>query len=373
MIGLSLGILLIANYCTSSITSFLTAGPNIWFPIVLLAAFAIITIIGLIYALSPLLGRTDIRTWARAKIYDALITIVFALIFVSFSTVICTVNPTSSMRSIGILPANCDPIISNTPSTTGIADIYGLSLCEIYQFNQNVASFTQSLYWTSLLLGGINPEITIAIPEGGNFQPVVAGPGVGISFSLDAIPITLIHQYIIPYLQAYFAALLASELLQIVLSSSMLFLSLFLVLGLIARSFSITKSFGGAMIAFGIGLGFVFPLIAMLTYGFIDTAMINAQTTACQGITFIHGAPCALVDLAPLLISGILSIPINIFGNPLPFNQIITPLIIYGGFIGAGLIFIPLLNLIVVDAFIVDFSRAIGERMDLFSLLTRIL
>lgn len=373
MMNLFPGVLLIANYCTSSITSFLTAGPNVWFPIIFLASLAIITIVGLIYILSPLLGRTDIRTWARAKIYDALVTIVFGIIFLSFSTAICTVSPIGPMRSIGILPANCDPSMSNTPSSAGISDIYGLSLCELYQFNQNAASFTQSLYWMSLVLG-INPTLSLFLPpEPYPFMPNPSGPGIGVSFSIALFPIVLVHQYLIPYLQAYFAAILASELLQIVLSASMLLLSVFLILGLLARSFSITKSFGGAMIAFGIGLGFVFPLMAMLTYGFIDTAMLNAQSTACGSLP-LHGNACTLPDLAQIIIPGILALPINwMFGNVISFNQILTPLVIYGGFISAGLILIPLLNLIVVDAFIVDFSRAIGERMDLFSLLTRIL
>ena len=373
MISLLPGVLLIANYCTGSITNFLTSGPNVWFPIILLAALAIITIVGLIYALSPLMGRTDIRTWARAKIYDALVTIIFAIIFLSFSTAICTVSPVSSMRSMGILPTTCDPNVANTPSSAGISDIYGLSLCEMYQFNLNAASFTQSLYWMSIVLG-INPTLSVFLPpEPYPFMPSPAGPGIGVSFSIALFPIVLVHQYVIPYIQAYFAAILASELLQIVLSASMLLLSVFLILGLLARSFSITKSFGGAMIAFGIGLGFVFPLMAMLTYGFIDTAMLNAQATACGSLP-LHGNACTLPSLASIIIPGILALPINwIFGNAISFNQILTPFIVYGGFVSAGLILIPLLNLIVVDAFIVDFSKAIGERMDLFSLMTRIL
>ena len=35
----------------------------------------------------------------------------------------------------------------------------------------------------------------------------------------------------------------------------------------------------------------------------------------------------------------------------------------------AGLTFIPFLNFTIVDAFIVDFSKAIGERLDFMSLL----
>jgi hypothetical protein len=374
MINALIGIgILLSNYCTSSITSFLTAGPNIWFPIILVAALAVIVVVAMIYVLSPFLGRNDIKVWARAKIYDVLITIVFALIFLSFSTAICSFNPTAAFNTLGILPSACNPNVSgNNPSSAGISDIYGLSLCDLYSFNQGAASFTSSIYWISII-GGLNPDVTIA-PSVPDF-PInpSTGSGIGVSFSLQLFPIVLVHQYIVPYLQAYFAAVLVSQLLQILLSSSMLLLSIFLILGLLARSFEVTKSFGGAMIAFAIGLGFVFPLMASVTYGFMDTAIQGAQATACQGLP-VSGNACTLLDLAPTLVSGIMSVPINVItGGVFSFSSIFTPLIIYGGFVAAGLILIPLLNLIIVDAFIVDFSKAIGERMDLFSILTRII
>jgi hypothetical protein len=373
--------MLLSLYCTSSITNFLTAGPNVWFPIILIAVLTIIAIVAVIYALSPLLGRNDIKVWARAKIYDGFITIIFAAIFVSFSTTICFVNPAGAFSALGILPNSCDPAIQgNTPSSYGVTtDIYGISLCDLYQFNAGVGSFLESLYWISMF-GGLNPEFSFypSLPD----FPInpLTGSGVGIAFSFQLFPIVLVHQYVIPYVQAIFAAILVSQLLQILLSSSMLLLSIFLILGLLARSFSITKSFGGAMIAFAIGLGFVYPFMAAITYGFIDTAIQNAQTTACSASYFssilppASGGVCALYDLAPLMLTGLLSIPINaVFSGTFSFVPLFTPLIIYVGFVAAGLILIPLLNLIVVDAFIVDFSKAIGERMDLFSILTRII
>jgi hypothetical protein len=45
----------------------------------------------------------------------------------------------------------------------------------------------------------------------------------------------------------------------------------------------------------------------------------------------------------------------------------------YLGLIIIGLVFVPLLNFIIVDTFIIDFSQAIGERMDFLSMLTGIL
>ena len=358
---------MLSTFCTSSVSSFLTSGPNVWFPIIFAAVSAVIVIAAMIYMLSPLLGRNDMKVWARAKIYDGFITIIFAMIFLSFSTAICTINPVPIFNSLGMLPNSCNPAVSgNNPSSANIGDIYGLSLCELYQFNSGAASFTESIYWISLI-GGINPMITV-MPSAPEFPINIAtGSGLGVSFSIQLFPIVLVHQYIIPYIQAYFAGIMASQLLQILLSSSMLLFSIFLILGLLARSFGITKSFGGAMIAFALGLGFVYPLMVATTYGFLDTAIQNAAAAGGAG------AP-ALANLAPAIVTGLLSVPINMISRGVfSFASVLTPVIVYGGFIAAGLILIPLLNLIVVDAFIVDFSKAIGERMDLFSILTRII
>ncbi len=352
----------------NSIVCFLSAGPNIWFPIVMAAVLAIIAVVAIIYQLSPLLGRNDIRVWARAKIYDAFVTIILAIIFLSFSTLLVSVNPASAYNSAGLLPQLCNPsIATNIPSSSNINDIYGISLCDMYQFNQYVGIFSEGIYLFSLV-GGLNPSSVLKLPPPGGVvgYPIaesVPVSGIGAALVFNAFPIVLVHQYIVPALGAYFLVVLTSQLLQILLSSSALLFSIFLILGLIARSFGVTKSFGGAMIAFGLGLGFVFPLMASMTYGFIDVVMTNAVSTHML-LNFYN----ALTSVA-LIISPLLGAPL-VLSN---FAGIFTPLIIFGGLVSAGLIFIPLLNLIVVDAFIVDFSKAIGERMDLFSILTRII
>lgn len=342
-------------YCTSNVTNLLTSGPNIWFPIVMSVVLSVIAVVSVIYVLAPLMGRNDIRVWARAKVYDAMVTIVFALIFLSFSTALCSVPVSSFYESVGLAPNSC----------SGINDIYGLSLCDMYNFNQYTAYFGEAMYWVTIF-GGLNPTIAPAIPVPGYPVDPVSGSGIGVSFQFALLPIVLVHQYIVPYMQAYFTAVLTSQLLQILLTSSMLLFSMFMTIGLIARSFGVTKSFGGAMIAFALGLGFIFPLMASMTYGLVDVAIENA-------VTYMH---TSLPGLTAFILAGMVAIVPAIAGigsMAQTFSNIFSPLIFYGGFIAAGLILIPLLNLVVVDAFIVDFSKAIGERMDLFSILTRII
>ncbi len=343
---------------TNNVVSFFSATPNVWFPIVLMAVSVIIGIAALFYMLSPALGRNDMKVWARAKIYDGLVTIVFAIIFVSFSTMLICVNPVTPLNSIGLLPQACNPANAGaTPSPSNVADIFGVATCDMYQYNTDLAQFSTSLFWFSLA-GGIAPAIPVNLGYG----------GIGISFTIQLLPIVFVHQYIIPYMQVYYALSIASLLQQYLISSSMLLFSAFIIIGLIARSFGVTKSFGGAMIAFGLGIGVVYPLMVGLTYGFLDSAIAHA---AIGGAT--SGVAVPLDTLGNFLVQSLLNIvnPLN-YTNAV-FSKIFAPLIMYAGFIGAGLVFIPLLNLVVVDAFIVDFSRSIGERMDLFSILTRIL
>jgi len=58
-----------------------------------------------------------------------------------------------------------------------------------------------------------------------------------------------------------------------------------------------------------------------------------------------------------------------IFGQGSPSGNWVFPF----GLAIAGLTFIPFLNFTIVDAFIVDFSRAIGEKIDFMTLLLGII
>ncbi len=364
-----------------SISSFFSSGYTLWFPIIILASLAIIGIAALFYALGPLLGRNDIKVWAMAKVYDAMITIVFALIFISFATMVVCVNPVPSLASVGLVPTSCNPAsgVQASPDNSNVADIFGVSLCDLYQYNQDMSQFSTAMFWVSVVFG--------AAPQ---FQmPPIGADGVYFTFLVQVLPVVIVYQYIVPYMQVYFFLSIASFLQQILLSSSMLLFSVFMIIGLIARSFGITKSFGGAMIAFALGLGVVYPLMVSMTYGFLDVVISNSAITfaGIHSTATTGGVGIPLDELGNFLVSAVAglvspsswsnahilsaSAPSNIAGSV--WTLVFTPLVVYGGFISLGLVFIPLLNLVVVDAFIIDFSRAVGERMDLLSLLTRIL
>ena len=126
------------------------------------------------------------------------------------------------------------------------------------------------------------------------------------------------------------------------------------------------------MIAFALGIGFVYPLMTSLTYGFIDYGMQNTLYTG-----WLTAGAAALT---PYVMVGTLILDWSI-GNigPLNIGQWIIQnipgvqqLFIFVGLSAMGLVFVPIINFVIVDTFIVDFSQAVGERMDFMSLLTNI-
>lgn len=352
---------------------FLGLGPTIWFPIFMAIITVVIAIIAVIYMLSPLLGRNDIKTWARIKIYDVLLTVVLAVVFLVFSGMLYSIDPTSAYGAVGLLPQSCSPtVMTNTPTSVNVNNLYALSVCDMYQYNQNVMSFSNGMFWLSLGAGlAPSAAINIAFLEGGPQQlPSTStssgvSPGIGFALFINLMPITIIHQYVVPLMGAYFAAVILAQVQELLLSSAMIIFSIFMIIGFTARAFGVTKTFGGSMIAFALGFGFIYPLITTISYGFLDVVLENAQIA-------LHGS---ILDLFQTLALSLVGNMVSLFfggtgAGTLSAN--FTPLLINGGFIASGLLIIPLLNLIIVDAFIVDVSRVIGERMELMSLLTRI-
>jgi hypothetical protein len=259
----------------------------------------------------------------------------------------------------------------------------------MYQYNQDVASYSTGIFYLAMV-GGLAPQIDVngVILGGGPPQLSTSGagasvPGVGFSINFLLVPIQFVLQYIIPLMGAYFAVVILAQVQQILLSASMILFSVFMIIGFTARAFSVTKTFGGSMIAFALGIGFVYPLVTLIGYGFLDVVLANAVTTLGGPSLFgvlIHAifgqagvaAAEGLVGATAHILLANCTTPTSAMCNDNFLATVLTPFIVLGGFISSGLLLIPLLNLVIVDAFIVDMSRVIGERMDLMSLLTRI-
>lgn len=325
----------------------LPLSPVAWVPLASIAVLAVITIAAMVYALSGIIGSANARSWSRAQIYEAILSLVLIIIFGAFSYLFF-VNPQGAFSALKLVPSA--PAIDCTKA----ASIFELATCDLSMFN--TAAFQLAGVWFMIsYMIGILPGISIMI------TPVPTIPELGFSVTLPSV-IPIVNDLL---LSSAFIATLTIMLLQqiqlIIISSSILMLSLFLTLGLIARTFGFAKTFGGAMIAFGLGLGLVYPLLVSITYGYVD---VQAHI------------PCILGSTGPWCGAGTYSI--SAMGNSLftlltsqsaSHSQFIAQI----GYLLAGLTFIPFLNFIIVDAFIIDFSRAIGEQMDFMTLLAGII
>ncbi len=354
--------LLAAASCLTglNVVNFWSAPYLAWFPVVILAVLAIISILSMVYTLSPLIGRTDIRIWARVKAYELLLSIALVLVFASFSTLLCSINPTPLLRQFNLLPGTC----------RNSSNLYAVSVCDMYQFNNYAAAFNEHFFLLQLVIS-LQPALYV------NLNPFVFTGGIGVSTALSAGPLELFpvmtsYKYLGVVLDALYSAVLLNQIQLLLLSSSALLFAIFMAIGLIARAFGVTRTFGGAMIAFAIGIGFVYPLLVSITYGFIDYGMYELQVSTIS--TLVQLSPVVIIyNIIPIIIGAI-------FGNN-PIVRAITntfpPSFIpsvfnYIGLISLGLIIVPLINFVIVDTFITDFSRAVGERMDFLSLLTRL-
>jgi hypothetical protein len=344
----------------------LPLSPVAWIPVAAVAVLAIITIAGIVYALSGAIGSQNARNWSKAQIYEGVLSLIMIMIFGSFSYLFF-INPQGAYRALDLVPCctrtgtgslDCT---SACPSGTDLAQIdcanaasvFTLATCDLSMFNH--AMFNLGNIWLSVAyLIGVVPELTINIG-------VPSIEGLGFAFSVQ-VGSTFFEVELTALFIASLTVLLLQQIQLLLISSSILILSLFITLGLVARTFGFTRTFGGAMIAFALGLGLVYPMLVSITYGFVDVQG-NVPCILSPSVFSMH---CNAVNFS---ISDMISLlGAIIFSGSSSSSAFLASL----GYFLAGLTFVPFLNFIIVDAFIIDFSQAVGERMDFMGLLAGI-
>ncbi len=365
--------------------------PGQWYPIAIIAVLLVIFAAAIVYMLSGVINSGRAKAWARFQVYEALLSLLLIIIFISI-TYIFFINPQPVMQKLNLVPGT--PGSSSISGCTAATDLYSLATCDVSEFNN--ASFTiarYSFYWNYAFtaVSGIIPEYKAKLPYGGT----LGGTGINITFEPPGLVPDLSGGFF-NYLWAFISDILLLNQVQVImLASSLFFLGFFVSLGLIARTFGFSRTFGGAMIAFGIGIGIIYPLLAAITYGYIDVAMSSScivapllmpHLSACSTSNFITGISSLVIQSVNLVIGSALTGPL---GNPTgptgytgalyiatalsQFSADLGHLFITIGYVIAGLTIIPLLNLLIVDTFIIDFSSAIGERMSFQMLFMKLL
>ena len=337
--------------CVNSINNFLTAPYTAWFPITLVAATLIIVILAVVYLLAPLVGRDDIKRNINIMIYQTLFSIVLILAFGMFATWLCSFNAESLLQSL-----NLNLVTSIAPKN---ANLYETALYDLYWFT-NYGALANTNFFLPLVyyLLNIGPQLSLEI----NFIPGVQTLGFSAkaSFSLSNV----LGSYIGYINDAISWLFIVNDLQFIIISAAPIIFAIFVSMGLIARIFGFSRSFGGSLIALGVGIGFVYPLMVSITYGFINVAYSQLIANMLPNVatnTFGASIQSALVSL--------------LTGKALP-NAILSSIydiINIAGFTATASLILPLLNFIVVNTFVLDFSQAFGERLDFMSLLTSII
>ncbi|MGC8586031.1 MAG: hypothetical protein ACP5K5_00595 [Candidatus Micrarchaeia archaeon] len=323
--------------------------PTTWLPFAVIAVLVVALVAAIVYMLAGVINSNNARAWSRMQIYEAMLSLLLIIIFGAFSYLFfLNPQPAFGPSGLNIVPQSFSVLGFNIAQGCSNAnDIFNLSVCDLSLFNGAASTAAAFTYYVSFI-AGIIPTLSV-----GFFLPETE-QSVGVKFKFEIFPGEI--DDLLPFIYSgIIFALLLSQLQLIILSGSLLFLSVFLTIGLVMRTLGVTRSFGGAMIAFGLGLGMVFPLLTSITYGFID---VNISSLS-SGLGY--------ATLAGEIFSLILA---YLTGTSLP---VLTSGATFFGYLIAGLTFIPFLNFTIVDAFIVDFSKAVGERMDFMSLLTNII
>jgi len=311
------------------------------FIIAIIAILSLIIIATIVYLFSGVLDKPDMRAWSRLQIYQAIATGIILVFFISI-IVLTYINPNQVLSSANLLPPHC----------SSVSDMYQAATCDLSVFNNDAWNYTYAIGAAAFLLswtGGLNIALNIPLPFG--------------SFTIGTDASSLLPLDLETTLNTLFSALsiffIITNILIILLAGSVFWLISFVTLGLIARAFGVTRSFGGSMISLGLGLGIVLPILVIIMYGFITVQVgtVNIFTV----FENIIGLSFFLIKF--MTIGGGSFLSVNVLGDVLfKFAALFS-----------GLFLIPFLIFTVLDAFIIDFSTAIGEKIDFISMLTGLL
>ena len=337
--------------------SFLASYLTNWYGVVILLVLLVMLVSAAVYILSGLINSQNGRQWARTQMYEALLGLVLIAIFLAFYSVMLT-NPLPSFGATGLVPSTCNQTSVNT--------IFTLSSCDLSTFLTISNGFFQLLWYTGFI-GGITPgfNLNVDIP----FYAI----GLSASTSIDSLFPASSEDLLSFGFDMLIVMLMLNQIQMILISGAPLFLALFMSIGLISWVLGFSRRFGGAMIAFGIGLGMVYPLLVAITYGFISTSILNIfgtlysmaiTTGGTASFTSVLTLALQVLKTLPVLIETIFSL---IFTGSLPSAA--GAVLMEYGYIFAGLTFIPFLNFMILDAFIIDFSKVMGERVSFMELI----
>jgi hypothetical protein len=238
-------------------------------------------------------------------------------------------------------------------------NLYETAVYDLYWFtNYGALANTNNFLFGLYAVLNIGPSLGIGI----NFIPGINNLGVSATGSFTAS--SVLGSYFGYMNQALGWLFIINDLQFIIISAAPIIFAILVSIGLIARIFGFSRNFGGSLIALGVGIGFVYPLMVSITYGFINVAYSQLFNNILMNIatsTFGTDIQSALVSL------------LTEAALPNAILSTIYSIINLVGFTATASLILPILNFVVVNTFVIDFSQAFGERLDFMSLLTSII
>jgi hypothetical protein len=296
-----------------------------WQGISFLAASTIWVVSILAYTLGYALDHQKTIIWAKEQMGEAVLAMAITFFVVGFVSFLCSLN----MNSLGI-GSTCGVMSGN------FIDVGFGCLSSMY------ATILQGY----LLVIGMNSALAAAATITMGFAP----GGVGVVFAPFAFLAEVANSLLLATITLMTAAVLTLTQMVLLKMTASIFVILFPI-GVILRSFGVTRGFGGGLIAIAIGFFIFYPLLVVLFYGAVTGDISNDYTGLRDSVKNVGLSPTG-----PDWFGG------GLLGS-------------LAGFIGKtimGAIFIPLIMFMILISFVKGLSMALGEEVDV-SNLTRLI
>ena len=289
-----------------------------WQALCVFAAFTVFLVSILAYSLGYALNHQKAIIWAREQMREAILAMFIALFVIGFVSFLCGLN----LDSLGMGSGNFVDVGFSYLNTMYSRIMEGYLV---------VIAINSVMSWISTMTIGFAP---------GSVGPVFA-PFAFLGDIANSMVVALI-------------ALMTSAIIMltqmILLKMTASLFSILFPVGIILRSFGITRGFGGGLMAIAIGFFIFYPLLIVIFYGAVAQDISNSY----NGLTdsFQNAGPS---PSSPSWFSGMI--------------DYITGFV--GGIVMAA-IFIPLVMFMVLIGAIKGLSMALGEEVDV-SNLTRLI
>ncbi len=292
-------------------------------------------VISLLYMIGTYMGNPWLVARAKNELYQVFITALFLASIILLVTTLCSLNFSDFGLNVG-------------GNMFDVAEFFLLWLRDK----------------TAVVLGGVlgmsNIVMMLSSFTGGlpiTFVTVIMSPFAGLSALMT----------ILNFLVNAVAICLLVTIAQIVVLKiiNVGMLSILLPIGVVCRSFPITRKFGGALMAIAIGLFVAYPFMLMLNF------VVLGQPTSVESVSVwrdvLEALKSSIPSIAVSAVTGNIMVAVFTIESLIAdfflsraISQIAT--VIFAAFL------LPAINSIIIIAVVRDLSRALGEEVDITTL-----